>query len=112
MSVPLDVAVDIAVQLLDLLGGLLVLHELLHQQARAFADLLVHLHPRHPDADLLEGTRPRLHVQVVRVHLRPVHVEHHEPGHAIPSRPRFPLERIPETSPRQTSRRRRRTLCA
>jgi hypothetical protein len=74
--------VDLAVQLRYLLGGLFVLDELPHEQIRAFTDQLVDLHPRrYLEPGLLKGLRPRLGVQVVRVHQRAIYVEYHDLCH-------------------------------
>src|SRR5918997_1128935 len=83
MAVLLQLAVELAVQLVDLLGCLLVLDELADQEVGALPYLLVELDPRHPMTNLLERPRPRLGVQVIGVHQRPVHVEHHYLRHFV-----------------------------
>ena len=82
VAVPLHLAVDLAVQLRHLLNSLFILDKLSHEQIRAFAYQFMNLHPwRYLEAGRLKGLRPRLGVQVVRVHQRPIHVEHHDLCH-------------------------------
>src|SRR5215203_5872316 len=86
MAVLLQLRVELTVQLVDLLPRLLVLDELADQKVRALPDLLVEPGPRYPVPLLLERSRPRLGVQVVGVHQRPVYVEHHDLRHLRPPR--------------------------
>src|SRR5215213_9729219 len=85
MAVLLQLRIELAVQLVNLLPRLLVLDELADQKVRALPDLLVEPGPRYPVPHLLERSRPRLGVQVVGVHQRPVYVEHHDLRHLRPS---------------------------
>src|SRR5919107_5520574 len=83
VAVLLQPPVELAVEVLDLLYHLLVVDELPDQESCALANLLVKPHPRHPMARPLECPRPRLCVQVVRVHQRAVNVQYdhfHHPG--------------------------------
>src|SRR5215208_6006653 len=78
MAVLLQLRVELTVQLVDLLPRLLVLDELADQKVRALPDLLVEPGPRYPMPNLLECSRPRLGVQGVCVHQRPVYVDHRD----------------------------------
>src|SRR5829696_3569177 len=86
VAVLLQPSVVLAVEVLDLLYRLLVVDELPDQKPCAFTDLLVEPDPRHPMASPLECPRPRLCVQVIRVHQRAVNVQYDHFHHPDSSR--------------------------
>src|ERR687895_202366 len=86
MAVLLQLPVELAVEVLDLLYCLLVFHELADQQRCALPDLLVKPGPRHPMGRLLKRPRPRLRVQIVGVHQRAVNVQNDHFHHPDSSR--------------------------
>jgi hypothetical protein len=77
----LQLAVGLAVQLVNPLGRLVILDERADQEVGALPDLFVTLDPRHLMPHLLE--RSRLDAQIIRVHQRPVHVADHDPCHFV-----------------------------
>lgn len=83
VAVLLHLLVELGVEVLDLLYRLLAVDELVDQKPRAFTNLPVELDPRHPVARLLERPRPRLRVQVVRVHQSAVNVKNDHARHEI-----------------------------
>src|SRR5215218_6446975 len=88
VSMLLQLPVELAVEVLDLLYRLFVLDELMDQKPGTFTDLPVELDPRHAMAHPLERPRPRLRVQITRVHQRAVNVQndysrHKNSSHAL-----------------------------
>ncbi len=73
----LELGVELLVQLARLLGGLLTLDELRDKLVRALPDLFVDHGPRYWVFHLLQRVGPRLDVQVVGVHERPVYIQEH-----------------------------------
>src|SRR5918995_3806330 len=103
----LEPFVESSVELLNLLHRLIVVDETADQQLRTLSYLPVQHYPRHPMSRLLERPRPRLGVQVVRVHQRAVNVENDHLRHEIPSHAlesdlwsirEFPKTRQPQTT--------------
>src|SRR3712207_8250448 len=87
-----------------LFRSLIALDELGDQLVGALAHLVVDPRARRPRPHLLEGLRPGLDVQVVRVHERPVYVQEHRLYQSRPPRRSRPAFTGREVSPRTPTR--------